>query len=83
MPKKYSCVLLMTDRSDLADAAEAFARERFDVRYTSRHSRNEREFPQEAASAIAEGNVDLLLNYLAPMYAVSYTHLTLPTNREV
>ena len=68
MPKKYSCVLLMTDRSDLADAAEAFARERFDVRYTSRHSRNEREFPQEAASAIAEGNVDLLLNYLAPMY---------------
>ena len=68
MPKRYSCVLLMTDRSDLADAAEAFARERFDVRYTSRHSRNERKFPQEAASAIAQGSVDLLLNYLAPMY---------------
>ena len=32
----------------------------------------------------AEKIVDLLLNFIAPMFrAVSYTHLTLPTNREV
>ena len=68
MPKRYSCVLLMTDRAGLADAAEAFARERFDVRHASRHARNERKFPQAAAAEIARDNVDLLLNYLSPMY---------------
>jgi hypothetical protein len=31
MPKRYSCVLLMTDRSDLEDAAEAFACEHLDL----------------------------------------------------
>ena len=61
-------MLLMADRADLADAAEAFARERFDVRHASRHARNERKFPQAAAAEIARDNVDLLLNYLSPMY---------------
>lgn len=61
------CVLLLTDRADLADAAEAYARARFDVRYSSRHARQERAFPTAAADVIEDGDIDLLLNYLAPM----------------
>ena len=67
MGANYRCVLLTSDRPDLADAAETFARKRFNVRHVSRHARDEREFPRAAAAAIASGDVDFLLNYLAPM----------------
>ncbi len=64
---RYTCVLVSTDRTDLADAAEACARACFDVRHVSRHPRREREFPAAAAEAVAGGGIDVLLNYLAPM----------------
>lgn len=62
-----ACVLLMTDRPDLADAAEAYARQRFDLRHVSRHARSQRTFPDAAADLIDRGGIDVLLNYLAPM----------------
>ena len=68
MSNRFGCVLLMGDCSDLADAAETFARARFDVQHASRHSRDERQFPQAATAAVARGKVDVLFNYLAPMY---------------
>lgn len=67
MTAKLSCVLLLTDRAELADAAEAAASALFDVRYVSRHARGETVFPAAAAATIAAGGIDVLLNYLAPM----------------
>lgn len=67
MPARYRCVLLMTDRADVADQAEACAAERFDVVHASRHARSERAFPPAALGAMRGGDVDLLLNFLAPM----------------
>lgn len=57
----------MSDRGDLANAAEAHARTCFDVRHVSRHARNERRVPDRAASVLGSGEIDFLLNYLAPM----------------
>ncbi len=67
MPVKYRCVLLMTDQAYFADPAEAVALALFDVRHVSRHARQERAFPAAAAEAVARGDVDVLLNFLAPM----------------
>lgn len=67
MAERYRCVLLTTDRLHLAEAAEACAHDRFDVIHATRHARSEREFPGAAEQLIARGDVDLLLNYLAPM----------------
>lgn len=66
MPR-YRCVLLTSDRPDLADGAEACARGLFQVQHVSRHARSERRFPDAAARVIDGGGVDFLLNYLAPM----------------
>ena len=63
----YTCVLLTSDHLDLAGPAEQLARAKFNVCHVSGHARHEREFPTEAAKAIATGNVDVLLNFLAPM----------------
>ena len=67
MASRYSCVLLTSDRLDLAGPAEEYAKAKFDVRHVSGHARHEREFPVGAAEALATGKVDILLNYLAPM----------------
>jgi methionyl-tRNA formyltransferase len=67
MMAKYHCVLLMTDRADLAGPAEAVASALFDVRHVSRHARDEKTFPAAAAAAVSGGDVDVLLNFLAPM----------------
>ena len=71
MPVKYRCVLLMTDRADLADPAEAVASTLFEVRHASRHARQETAFPAAAAEAVGRGDVDVLLNFLAPMIVPS------------
>lgn len=71
MPVKYRCVLLMTDRTDLADPAKAFASALFDLRHASRHARDEKTFPAAAAAAVSGGDVDVLLNFLAPMIVPS------------
>ena len=67
MPAKYRCVLLTSDRADLAAAAEATASALFDVAHVSRHARRETAFPAAAAEAVGRGDVDVLLNFLAPM----------------
>ena len=67
MRKRFRCVLLTSDRPDLAGPAEECARANFDVCHVSGHSREERRFPPAAAEAVACENVDILLNYLAPM----------------
>ena len=67
MAHRYRCVLLTSDQLDLAGPVEDFARSKFDVCHVSAHSRQERRFPPAAAEAVAGGDVDILLNYLAPM----------------
>lgn len=67
MADRYTCVLLTSDRPELAEAAERCARAAFDVRHVSRHARSERVFPQDAIAVLESGTVDILLNYLAPM----------------
>lgn len=67
MPSRLTCVLLLTDDPGLADPAERTARSLFDLRHVSRHSRAEKVFPPSAAHAVSHGDVDVLLNYLAPM----------------
>ena len=72
MSTRYRCVLLMTDRADVADQAGACAVERFDVVHASRHAREERAFPPAAVAAMRGGDVDVLLNFLAPMIVPTY-----------
>lgn len=67
MTHQFRCVLLTSDRPDLAGPAEAYARKKFDVCHVSGHPRNERRFPPTVAEIVADGHVDILLNYLAPM----------------
>jgi len=67
MSARYRGVLLMTDRADIADPAEAWASARFDIRHASRHARSERTFPAAATDAVRGGDIDVLLNFLAPM----------------
>jgi methionyl-tRNA formyltransferase len=71
MPVKYRCVLLATDRADLAGPAEAVASALFDVVHASRHARQETAFPAAAVDAVGRGDVDVLLNFLAPMIVPS------------
>jgi methionyl-tRNA formyltransferase len=71
MDERLSCVLLTSDQPHLADAAQAFARLLFDLRHVSRHGRGERQFPAAAEAVIADGGIDVLLNFLAPMIVPS------------
>lgn len=63
---KLNCALLLSDHPHLADAAEAFARNCFDVRYVVRRSRWDNHVDGNMEAAFAEG-FDCLLNFLCPV----------------
>lgn len=67
MDHRYTCVLLSTDESHLADPVEQFVRAHFDVRHVSRHPRSEKVFPAAVRQLVDTDDIDLFLNFLAPM----------------
>lgn len=67
MASQYTCALLLTDDLELAEPAERLVRSLFQLRHVSMHSRTEKRFPDQASELIEKGEVDVLLNYLAPM----------------
>lgn len=62
-----SCVLLLGARERLAEDAEAYAREKLEVRHVSRYARDAKALDPSVALTLAEP-VDVLFNFLSPVF---------------
>lgn len=69
----YSCVLLTSDHECLAQSAEEFAHELFEVRFASRQSRAQKVLPAELDAVLTREPVDFLFNFLSPVILRSQT----------
>ena len=66
-PSKPSCILLLSDHSYLASAAQSYAQGLFEVRAVSHASRSQKELDGEVLRAVREGPLDFILNFLSPV----------------